>query len=65
MRLTYLIVTATVFVNLYGCSADTVQRLSYETIQNLRQQQCEKNRATQCNQRQSYDQYQQDLKQAQ
>lgn len=49
---------------LSGCSADNVQRLSYETIQNLRQQQCEKNRATQCNQRQSYDQYQEELKHA-
>jgi hypothetical protein len=47
---------------LSGCSADTVQRLTYESVQNLRQQQCQKNlSATNCNTRQSYDSYQQNL----
>lgn len=65
MRLLAIILLFISVGYLSGCSVDNVKRLSYETIQNLRQQQCEKNRATECNQRQSYDQYQDDLKHAQ
>jgi hypothetical protein len=59
MRLFFLYLILT----LYGCSADTVKRATYNTVQNIGQQQCQKSRVTDdCNTRQNYDQYQQDLK---
>jgi hypothetical protein len=47
---------------LYGCSADTVKRVTYNTVQNLGQQQCQKNLATDCKTQQNYDLYQNELK---
>ncbi len=48
-----------------GCSADSAKRITYETLQNVRQQQCQKEQAADCDKRQSYDDYQQQLKKSQ
>jgi hypothetical protein len=47
---------------LYGCSADTVKRVTYNTVHNIGQQQCQKNLATDCKTQQNYDLYQNELK---
>lgn len=61
MRFIPFISIAILAFNIYGCSADTAKRLAYETVQNLKQQECQKNKVTDCNNRQSYDQYRQEL----
>ncbi len=49
----------------YGCSADSAKRITYETLQNIQQQQCLKAQGLDCDKRQSYDDYQRQLKKEQ
>ena len=62
MRFIQLIAISIVFFTLAGCSADLAKRLAYDAVQDMRDQACQENMGIECSGRQSYDQYQQQLK---
>jgi hypothetical protein len=48
-----------------GCSAQSLQRSSYETLQNIEQQRCEEDLSSECPRRESFDVYQRERRELQ
>jgi uncharacterized lipoprotein len=49
---------------LAACSTEKLKRAGFETLQNVKQQQCQKESPEGCDERQSYDTYQDKLKES-
>ena len=58
MKKINLVITSSIIITLYGCSAESLKRVGYETMQNIGQQQCEKDYSSECPERLNYDEYQ-------
>lgn len=65
VRFIRAILISILLFTLSGCTADTAKRLAFDAVQDMRDQACQENMGIQCGERQSYDQYQQQLKTSQ
>lgn len=62
MRFIRVILISILFGNVCACSSDFAKRLAYDAVQDMRDQACQENRGRECSERQSYEQYQNELK---
>jgi hypothetical protein len=58
------IVLPLILFSLAGCSTETWKRTGYETLQNVKQQQCQKGSPAECAERESYNAYQDKLRES-
>ncbi len=62
MKATILYLSLVIMIMLPACSADTSRRAAYDSLQNMSDMDCRSNPGANCPEKQSYDEYQRDLK---